>query len=184
MKKGYVIGLISLLFLTSFLIDNWTALSLNILKIDFIHNLLVFVGFLSTWHFILIAASLLILLKKREILLPFWVSFFITGLISVLLKYIIKRPRPFEVLNLGVTHTFPSWNSSFPSWHAGSIFVVIPFLYLCYPKFKWIWIFLGFLVTFSRIYIGVHYLSDIFGGILLGLGISYLVIFFKNKVIK
>ncbi len=182
MKKRYILGIFFLLLLISFVVDKEITLFLNLLRTSIIHNFFILIGFLSDWYFLLIIFSLLFLLKKKELLFPFWASFFITGLLAALSKYIIQRPRPFEVLNLGVTHTFSSWNSSFPSWHAASIFLILPFLYLSFPKFKWLWIFLGSIIAFSRIYIGVHYLSDVFGGIILGLGISYSIIFLKKKL--
>ena len=100
-------------------------------------------------------------------------------IISQILKLIIRRPRP-EVLRLAVEKGF-----SFPSGHAmvSTVFYGF-FIYLIYKKvknkhIKWVSIslicILILLIGVSRIYLGVHYASDVFGGFVLS--ISYLGLF-------
>jgi undecaprenyl-diphosphatase len=61
---------------------------------------------------------------------------------------------------------------SFPSAHAMNWFSGAMLLYLFYPK-RWVWFFtIAFLVALSRVYVGVHYPSDLVAGAVIGIGIG------------
>jgi len=90
------------------------------------------------------------------------------------LKEIFQRLRPCNALPdvltpLGCTGTF-----SFPSNHALNNFAVAFFFLLIYPKAKWYLITAASLIAISRVYLGLHYPSDILGGAILGIGFGYL----------
>ena len=99
------------------------------------------------------------------------------------LKFVIGRARPFELLDIRglVSHI----GSSFPSAHAAAVFSSLAVLDKEFRKFKWIWLGIAFLVAFSRIYLGVHYLSDVAFGALVGLGSGlFAVWFWEKKIVK
>lgn len=85
-----------------------------------------------------------------------------------ILKNLIQRPRPFVTLEgLDIIITKPS-SYSFPSGHTSSAFAAALMLGYYFKKYRWyLYIFAG-LTAFSRIYLLVHYPSDILGGIMLG----------------
>lgn len=90
------------------------------------------------------------------------------------LKDLIARPRPFSVLSdvilpIGSTGTY-----SFPSNHALNNFAAAVFFYRLYPNLKWALFITAFLVSISRVYLGLHYPSDILGGALIGSVFGYI----------
>ena len=116
--------------------------------------------------------------KKREWALPLGLGIISSYAITYLLKFVIARPRP-----LGISMNFllnlPDY--SFPSAHAAVAFAMLPILNKEHPKGKWLWIIFVLFIAFSRIYIGVHYLSDVVTGALIGYFVSTFVIKLKNK---
>ncbi|MBI1883268.1 MAG: phosphatase PAP2 family protein [Chlamydiae bacterium] len=88
-------------------------------------------------------------------------------------KPLFHRPRPCHVLQEAIVRTACPDSPSFPSGHAMSIFAIAVFLGFYYPS----WVgFLGFLtvaVSLSRIYMGVHYPSDVLGGAILGMIMAF-----------
>lgn len=95
------------------------------------------------------------------------------GLITEIIRFVYNRPRPFEVLG-GPPLFIPDTHSSFPSGHAAFFFALA--LTLFYFDKKWGWWFLGLALLngLARIFAGVHWPSDILGGLAVAL-VSYLI---------
>lgn len=129
---------------------------------------------------ILSLASYLILKNKRKsyciIINPLIVT-----MINQLLKGIVQRKRPSEFfLIMEKGFSFPSGHSMIAVAFYGFIIYLI-YKYVKNSKIKTLsitaLIFLILLIGFSRIYLGVHYLSDVIAGFFISLG--YLIIYIK-----
>jgi len=91
-----------------------------------------------------------------------------------LLKEIFQRIRPCNVLPDVITPIDCRGSFSFPSNHALNNFAAATFLWRLFPKFKWVFFFTAFLVALSRVYLGLHYPSDIAAGAIIGAAFGYL----------
>lgn len=90
-----------------------------------------------------------------------------------LLKEMVERVRPCNFLPDALTPIGPEGTWSFPSNHALNNFAVAMFFTILYPKLKWVLFITATLIAISRVYLGLHYPSDILGGAILGAAIGY-----------
>lgn len=88
----------------------------------------------------------------------------------VLLKRLIKRPRPADALAGLSAFIQPADRFSFPSGHTAAAFVMATMLSIFYPPIMLLALGLAVLVGLSRVFLGVHYPSDIVAGAVLGSG--------------
>ncbi len=71
---------------------------------------------------------------------------------------------------------------SFPSSHATFAWALAVVLAAKEPRLKYLLYLLAFLISFSRIYLGVHYPSDVIAGSFLGIIIGWLSLTLENSV--
>jgi len=96
----------------------------------------------------------------------------IWGFLSVYLcKMFVNRPRPFQVTPGVKVWEGPNTSASFPSLHAYSVMSGVLVMYAIIEN--WIVLVIGIpfaiLVGLTRPYLGVHYLTDVLGGWIIGL---------------
>ena len=126
-----------------------------------------------------LTALLIILIKNKKIGLSILANLVIVTGLNQLLKRILQRPRPTEFRIVEETgYSFPSGHSMVSMAFYGYLIYLI-YKYVKNKYIKWSLIcllsFLVILIGTSRIYLGVHYTSDVLGGFLIS--ISYLVIY-------
>jgi undecaprenyl-diphosphatase len=129
------------------------------------------------YPFFLLLAALFLTRRARGLLalIMFVLTITVSDQVSVkAIKPIVKRPRPSVALSdtrplFGVRHS-----RSFPSVHAVNFTAAIPIIATVFPSATIPAIVVAVLVSFSRVYVGDHWPSDVVGGALLGLMIGFL----------
>lgn len=101
-----------------------------------------------------------------------------------LIKDWAARPRPFTTLEGIVTLVPPEPSYSFPSGHTATSFACAWVLTKLCPKRGWLSLFLAAAIGFSRIYVGVHYPSDVLFGALFGIFCGEFVLRAADKIKK
>ena len=95
---------------------------------------------------------------------------------NLLLKHIFSRPRPFQVDKTKELIIRAPKDYSFPSGHTISSVISACVLIQTNILFGMTALMLCFMILFSRLYLYVHYPSDIAGGIIVGMVISKIVL--------
>lgn len=100
-----------------------------------------------------------------------------------LIKHLVMRPRPFITFNKEILINHPR-GYSFPSGHTASSMTVLGIFYLRMRKYLLPIALLAVGISFSRLYLQVHYLTDVLAGTLLGFVVAYGVDAYFKKVWK
>lgn len=137
------------------------------------------------WFWVALGLALLIPRKTRTIGLTALLSIFIGFLITnVAVKNWVARPRPYVTVSAIVPLIRKPREFSFPSGHACVSFASAFIYYRMAPKKYGIAaIVLAGLISFSRLYVGVHYPGDVLGGILVAWVSSVPAYYLMKKII-
>lgn len=129
------------------------------------------------WFWIALSLCFIIPKKTRNAGIAALLSIAVGALFTnAILKELIARTRPYEVVE-GLQALIPGPKDfSFPSGHTCASFSAAFTYYRTLPRrYGCILIVLAVLIAFSRLYVGVHYPTDILGGLLIGFAASKIV---------
>ncbi|MFA5987808.1 MAG: phosphatase PAP2 family protein [Candidatus Paceibacterota bacterium] len=136
------------------------------------------VSFLGEWYsvavFCFFMTLILLYWKEYRDLCILWAILFFGIVSSSIIKVLVDRPRP-ELAYIVET------SKSFPSNHVVGVVIFWGFVFYLLNKYfsekamwlpgvtSWLFVFFVILMSLSRLYLGVHYLSDVIGGVFIGM---------------
>ena len=146
---------------------------------------------------ILFASSFYLLFNKHNLLFYYIVGFCINIILNIILKGIIKQPRPLDnekIFNLAIKHNYkdifknglPFDIFGMPSGHAQSVMFSTVYIYLALKKIN---IFLFYLLIscftmFQRVYKNYHYITQIVVGDIIGALFAIFIFYISQRKIK
>lgn len=136
-----------------------------------------YLGFAAGWLICMAAAGLALTTDAHEL----WrtrarswsfalLSLAASGIAVQALKFLFGRPRPKYYFSDGLYGFHPfSGHNSFPSGHSQAIVGAMAALWFVYPRYRPAYAVIAVMITFSRVAVGAHYLSDTIMGSLLAI---------------
>lgn len=124
---------------------------------------------------IILSIGLIIPKKTRKIGFVMIIALVLNGIIcNIILKPMLARIRPFDVNTAIKLLINKPRDFSFPSGHTSASFTAASVLFFRKSKLFVPSLVLAFLISFSRIYLYVHYPSDVLAGLVLGILCGYI----------
>ena len=155
---------------------------------DFLTPIFKFITTMGNKGYVWIAIAIVLLFVKKYRKVSFMVAASLLGSLvfnNMIVKNIVARTRPYRMIET-LTILIPEPGEySFPSGHTSSSFAAGVVLYLMLPKKYGVpALILAFLIGISRLYVGVHYPTDVLGGMVMGTLIAVVVVKISELIEK
>ena len=168
-------------------IDWWLMNAIQALRCDFLDFLMPIITFLCDggWIWIVTGVVLLFFQQSRRYGIILLLGLLLGSILgNDLIKPLVERPRPFMLHDIGeLLITKPS-SFSFPSGHTVSSFVAMTVLWRFDRRLGIPAAVVGSLIAFSRMYLYVHFPTDILAGAVLGVAVALLMQWLVVKIIR
>ena len=153
-----------------------------------LNSIMIFITSLGNGGMLWIAATILLMIPKKTRKVGLMSAIALLGSLIInnnLIKNLVQRPRPFRTFpELQIIIPTPS-EFSFPSGHTSSSFAAAAVFYRHLPKKLGVSsVVLAGLIGFSRLYVGVHYPTDVLAGVIMGILLSYMAEFLVDFIGK
>lgn len=134
-----------------------------------------FLTFLGNEEFFLLFIPFLYWCLDRRIGARLTIVFLLSAYFNGAVKFLANQPRPFEY-STQIDQLTPSDGGGFPSGHTQTTLLIWGYLAAQFRRL-WLWLLAGLLiilVPLSRVYLGVHFPTDLLGGFILGAVLLFL----------
>lgn len=119
--------------------------------------------------------------KDNKLALLMIIAIIVDSVLVIGVKDFVHRERPYQVLDVRQLVSGDD-NRSFPSNHAQLSFMLSTIVFSFYRRFGIILFLISAIIGFSRIYLGVHYPTDVLGGAIIGVLLAVAIL--KLNIIK
>ena len=181
-KEKILLLLVALVVLTAiaFYFDNRLLTAITAMQAPLLNVFMIGITDIAELYLgVLIIFLIVIAARQKRLFWDMAAAMLIDIFIIIVLKIVIARPRPYLQ---GFSNVRSELFSSFPSGHASRAFLMFGTMAKHWHKWKWPLYAIACIIAFSRLYLGVHWPSDVVTGALLGLVISETVVHFKLGV--
>ncbi|MCX8096221.1 MAG: phosphatase PAP2 family protein [Spirochaetes bacterium] len=152
-----------------FKFDLWFISKVIKIRNKYLTFILKSISRLSDWWFLTIVSVLVTILVSLELGLALGIALIIQVVLQKIIKNIVTRKRPYIKYRTEIKRLIvPPDRYSFPSGHTAGAFVVFFVISSFYLEVSMMILPIAILIGFSRVYLGVHYLTDVIFGVLLG----------------
>ena len=125
--------------------------------------------------------------KQRKVLRHLVLLYAIQSAVIYSLKFLVQRQRPLFLLEMASKLSKGPGeilDPSFPSAHAAFSFMMATLLALWFPRYRVIFFIVAGFIGWTRIYLGLHYPTDVIVGTLLGYGITKLFLLYNPHLVR
>lgn len=134
----------------------------------------------------IICLLLFLFMKNKKIPMVLMINTIVIVMLNDFIKFVVQRPRPTGYnLITESNYSFPSGHSMVSTFFYGFLIYLI-YMFVKNKKLKVLLIsllsFLIILICISRIYLGVHYLSDTIAGFALSLAYIMILVMFNHEI--
>lgn len=154
--------------------DKQTAIFFLAHRSDLGINIFAVISFFGNWQFLLpamlVVVGLLYFKNNKKFIIPLTLTVITAEFITFLGKHWFHRLRPLFAVFKETDFSFPSGHSTIAIAFYGYLAYIL--IKLLKNKYQWliitVTVLMVVLIGLSRLYLGVHYVSDVFAGYLVG----------------
>ncbi|MDE1856025.1 MAG: phosphatase PAP2 family protein [Candidatus Micrarchaeota archaeon] len=134
-----------------------------------------------SYYVVLLAIILYLYLRKDKNVFSFAAAAVLLAVADEIIKDIVKEPRPCTAQPLPWTGGYCESGFGFPSNHASTLSGLLFFI-KGYRYLRWMYLIWLALVLFGRVYLGVHYFTDVIAGIVISVVVAAIIYKLRHRI--